>query len=273
MAILSRPVLLGADVQQSLLFAIGRGPARMLAYDPFGNQPQRLSGLGFTGQLRESPSQHYLLGNGHRSYSPVFRRFLSPDQLSPFRQGGINSYAYCTGDPVNATDPSGRISVFRPALAVAAGVAIGGGALMIWGDEHEPKVGLTMLILGVIGAASIFVAEVNFRRTRAARIAGESPAFAGNRGAMDRRVLGRGMRRGQGTIPSEAPPSYQAVIDSELPTYEQATRLNRPVGDTAYGGTGMEEIPLARLGFGSSVYNRHARVRALSVSADLRAYR
>ena len=46
-------------------------------------------------------------------------RFNSPDELSPFGDGGINSYAYCGGDPVNRYDPSGNIplgnsSFFRP---------------------------------------------------------------------------------------------------------------------------------------------------------------
>lgn len=63
--------------------------------------------LGFSGELLNS-SGFYLLGAGHRAYNPVLMRLLSPDSLSPFTQGGINSYAYCSGDPVNFTDPSGR---------------------------------------------------------------------------------------------------------------------------------------------------------------------
>ncbi|MNI63190.1 hypothetical protein D3C73_1185430 [compost metagenome] len=35
-------------------------------------------------------------------------RFISPDNLSPFAQGGLNPYAYCEGDPVNFSDPSGH---------------------------------------------------------------------------------------------------------------------------------------------------------------------
>ena len=63
---------------------------------------------GFTGQQREKDSGFYLLGNGHRAYNPVLKRFLSADRLSPFGLGGLNSYAYCQGDPINLHDRNGR---------------------------------------------------------------------------------------------------------------------------------------------------------------------
>lgn len=64
--------------------------------------------LGYAGQLRDPISECYLLGLGHRAYSPILMRFQSPDQLSPFDAGGINCYVYCLGDPLNHVDPSGR---------------------------------------------------------------------------------------------------------------------------------------------------------------------
>ncbi|EOG3620673.1 MULTISPECIES: RHS repeat-associated core domain-containing protein [Pseudomonas] len=63
--------------------------------------------LRFSGQRKEPATGHYLLGNGYRAFNPVLMRFHSPDSLSPLAGGGINCYAYCGGDPVNYTDPSG----------------------------------------------------------------------------------------------------------------------------------------------------------------------
>jgi hypothetical protein len=37
--------------------------------------------------------------------------FFSPDNFSPFAKGGLNSYVYCTNDPVNNRDPSGHYAL------------------------------------------------------------------------------------------------------------------------------------------------------------------
>lgn len=63
--------------------------------------------IGFNGQVLE-PWGCYLPGNGYRAYNLALLRFHSPDRWSPFERGGLNPYAYCSGDPVNAVDPTGR---------------------------------------------------------------------------------------------------------------------------------------------------------------------
>ncbi|ELF6203997.1 TPA: RHS repeat-associated core domain-containing protein [Pseudomonas putida] len=81
------------------------------AYTPYGyaiNAPAEQRLLAFNGQLRDAFTSFYALGNGHRIYNPVLQRFHSADRLSPFDAGGINAYAYCSGDPVNRLDPSGQ---------------------------------------------------------------------------------------------------------------------------------------------------------------------
>lgn len=83
-------------------------------YGPYGysfDWSNLKSLLGFNGQRLDSGTGFYLLGNGCRGYCSGLMRFSSPDFLSPFGAGGINSYAYCHCDPVNLQDPSGRTPV------------------------------------------------------------------------------------------------------------------------------------------------------------------
>ncbi|BBU42464.1 hypothetical protein PPTS312_03790 [Pseudomonas putida] len=80
------------------------------AFTPFGHMPTAISvSIGFVGERLDLASGCYLLGAGHRSYSPELMRFHSPDSQSPFLRGGINTHAYCSNDPVNYSDPSGRV--------------------------------------------------------------------------------------------------------------------------------------------------------------------
>lgn len=65
--------------------------------------------VGFAGDYRDSVTLGYMLGNGYRVHLPWLSRNNKRDDLSPFGPGGINHYAYCMGDPVNHTDPSGHM--------------------------------------------------------------------------------------------------------------------------------------------------------------------
>ncbi|MBD1589443.1 RHS repeat-associated core domain-containing protein [Pseudomonas typographi] len=68
----------------------------------------------FNGQLLESSINGYLPGNGYRLYTPALMRFARPDHWAPFSRGGINAYAYCAAEPINASDPSGRFWILTP---------------------------------------------------------------------------------------------------------------------------------------------------------------
>jgi len=86
---------------------------RATPYCPYGyrkSEGHLTSWLGFNGEPQDQQSDYYMLGRGYRAYNPRLMRFHSPDSLSPFGKGGINSYAYCAGDPVNFADPSGHLT-------------------------------------------------------------------------------------------------------------------------------------------------------------------
>ncbi|BCJ04717.1 hypothetical protein PRtIB026_A02560 [Pseudomonas sp. RtIB026] len=103
--------LLTTDIQGSVLRKHSIQEVHELSYTAYGFDPP---GNAHGPHLRfsaESPtiSGTYLLGKGYRAYSPMLMRFHSPDNLSPFEDGNINAYAYCSNDPVNYTDPSGHM--------------------------------------------------------------------------------------------------------------------------------------------------------------------
>jgi RHS repeat-associated protein len=94
------------DRQQSLFGSSGFSRA----YTPYGVLfSGRAPSLAYCGQLRDPSTGNYHLGNGHRTFDPRLMRFHSPDRLSPFGAGGLNAYAYCRGDPVNFSDPDGKM--------------------------------------------------------------------------------------------------------------------------------------------------------------------
>lgn len=67
--------------------------------------------IGFKGEVLYAATASYFLGGGQRLYMPRIMRFNAPDKLSVFVSGEINSYAFCSGDPVNFSDPSGQARV------------------------------------------------------------------------------------------------------------------------------------------------------------------
>lgn len=87
------------------------------SYTPHGGfSPDAGPWQSFVNAHRDQTSGCYLLGNGHRAYSPSMMRFCSPDRLSPFEAGGLNSYGYCLGDPINRLDPTGRVPQWLSSL-------------------------------------------------------------------------------------------------------------------------------------------------------------
>ncbi len=124
----SGAALIASDRQHSVLSASVAGDSASFAYTPYGHRPPVDHVPGFNGELPDPATERYLLGNGYRAYNPVLMRFNSPDSLSPFGEGGLNAYAYCSGDPVNRSDPSGHdwLDIVLSAAYIGAGLATAG---------------------------------------------------------------------------------------------------------------------------------------------------
>ena len=109
-----KTILLATDQQRSVLIALDANQAHPIAYTPYGHRLLEngvLSRLGFNGEQPDPLTGHYHLGNGYRQFNPVLMRFNSPDSWSPFGEGGLNAYAYCDGEPISQSDPTGHFSL------------------------------------------------------------------------------------------------------------------------------------------------------------------
>ncbi|MEN5037383.1 RHS repeat-associated core domain-containing protein [Pseudomonas sp. TWI929] len=102
--------LYATDIQGSVLRCIGRNSSSLMHYMVYGWDSQTAAApvLRFSSQRKGTLTGHYLLGDGYRAFIPTLMRFNAPDSLSPFAQGGLNTYSYCGGDPVNRNDSTGH---------------------------------------------------------------------------------------------------------------------------------------------------------------------
>lgn len=138
------------DARDTLLQSRGGSVRCAVAYTCHGwRKPNAVApALGFNGQRAEPLTEWYYLGHGHRVYNPTLMRFHSPDRLSPFEKGGLNTYVYCLGDPVNNDDPTGQsIARFAGLIDVAANFA-----------SHAENISASLFQLrpkGVLGYAAL----------------------------------------------------------------------------------------------------------------------
>lgn len=105
-----KSLLLAGDDKGSVLREVEQGDVSEIVYTPYGHRDAAQAVAcrpGYNGEVRDETGW-YLLGNGYRAFNPALMRFHSPDSWSPFGEGGVNAYAYCLGDPVSFTDPTGH---------------------------------------------------------------------------------------------------------------------------------------------------------------------
>ena len=121
------PGLLAVEIGGSVLGVYSHQETETHKFTAYGYDPSLPSSstiLGFNAEWIDTWSKSYILGNGYRGFSPELMRFLSPDSLSPFDDGGVNGYAYCAGDPINHLDPSGHMLLGKAYhLAVTAALS------------------------------------------------------------------------------------------------------------------------------------------------------
>jgi RHS repeat-associated protein len=96
----------------------GNAPYSSVSFTPWGEctdgaYKNLISGLGFNCMRRDPLTGVYHLGNGYRVYNPTLQVCQQPDSWSPFGAGGLNDYAYCSGDPVNLYDSDGHVMISR----------------------------------------------------------------------------------------------------------------------------------------------------------------
>lgn len=102
------------------------GEGQVVAQDGHARSMADLQLPAFNGERLDAAVGLYHLGA--RAYDPRLMVFLSADPLAPFDEGGINSYAYCAGNPINLIDPTGlfpvwlmwAVAIVSPALAFVA---------------------------------------------------------------------------------------------------------------------------------------------------------
>lgn len=115
-----KSLVLTSDGNGSVIREVSKGEVREFAYTAYGYAKPANTDVGYNGEVRDSHTECYMLGNGYRAYSAVLMLFHKPDSWSPFGYGGLNAYAYVKGNPITNTDPTGHM--LQPTRFIAQAV-------------------------------------------------------------------------------------------------------------------------------------------------------
>lgn len=162
--------IMAVDNSNTVMTELRDSGKAQFAYTPYGHrtvQGESNNPLAFNGEILDTPTDCYLLGS-YRLASPRSYRFYSDDDQSPFGKGGLNSKAYCAGDPVNNVDPTGHfpVAIFLGiAMAITGGASAGtaiAGAL-VKDPKSQNILNTTSLVLGAAATALTVGAFLRYR--------------------------------------------------------------------------------------------------------------
>ena len=132
---------------------------------------------GFPGQSQVFADFYY---NRYRDYDSATGRYIQADPIG--LEGGSNPYLYAEGNPINVTDPDGRI----PIVGILVGAAVGVGweyftnPCATWVDLA--KAGAIGGLLGGAGGLGVkwfrYGKELRIHRVRIAPFGNRNPAWA-----------------------------------------------------------------------------------------------
>ncbi|CAI1565160.1 RHS repeat-associated core domain [Serratia quinivorans] len=144
------------DAMHSVLNQItADGQRRQQSFSPYGGSATVLVNTpGFNGERCDPLTQTTHLGNGYRAYNPILMRFHAPDSMSPFGAGGINCYAYCDGDAINNSDPSGHMSA-----QAGAGIGLGVLGLALGAVSFGVSIAAKVAVVASVAAIATGVAS------------------------------------------------------------------------------------------------------------------
>ncbi len=162
--------IMAVDNSNTVMSELRDSGKAQFAYTPYGHrtvQGESNNPLAFNGEILDTPTDCYLLGS-YRLASPGSYRFYSDDDQSPFGKGGLNSKAYCAGDPVNNVDPTGHFPLsnfINIAMAItgstAAATAIAGSVVKDPKSRHI--LDTTSIVLGIVSTTLLAGGYLRYR--------------------------------------------------------------------------------------------------------------